>query len=184
MNAVVFAVSVIFGLMLAEQQVSARHERQLREQGAVEPPGDVYRALAIAYPAAFLGMAAEGIWRAAHASTGTGNGPAWAASGVVLFIASKALKYWAIRTLGDRWSFRVLVLPGRPLVTTGPYRYVDHPNYIAIVGELAGTALMVTAPVTGPLALLGFGAVLWRRWRFEREILAEVAKRAMPGGVD
>jgi methyltransferase len=95
----------------------------------------------------------------------------------VLFAASKALKYWAIRTLGDRWSFRVLILPGVPLVTAGPYRYVRHPNYIAVVGELVGTAMMVGARVTGPMMIALFGIALWARIRFEERALGRPAWR-------
>ena len=80
--------------------------------------------------------------------------PSWPVAGVLLFVASKALKYWAIRTLGERWTFRVLVQPGRPLVTTGPYRYVAHPNYIAVVGELVGAAMMLGARVSGPIMIV------------------------------
>jgi methyltransferase len=179
MNAVGFAVAVIFGLMLAENRVSRRHEHALRMAGALEPPGDVYRALAVAYPASFLLMGVEGIWRTAAAG-GTGTaaaGPSWAASGVVLFAASKALKYWAIRTLGDRWSFRVLVQPGRPLVTSGPYRYLAHPNYVGVVGELAGAAMMVGARISGPLALAVFAVLLRIRIRFEERALGDARAR-------
>ncbi len=128
------------------------------------PAGDVYVALALAYPAAFLLMGLEGALRASP------PGGLFAA-GVLLFVASKALKYWAIATLGDRWSFRVFVLPDLPLVTAGPYRYVGHPNYLGVLGELAGTAMMMDARFSGPVALAGFGVVLWRRVRFETEAL-------------
>ena len=165
-----FVTAVIVGLLLAELRVSRRHERLLRSAGAIEPPGDVYRALSVAYPAAFLVMAAEGAWRAA-AGPATAGGPSWAASGVVLFVASKALKYWAIRSLGERWTFRVLVQPGRPLVATGPYALIAHPNYVAVIGELVATAMMVGAPVTGPLSIAVFGLVLRRRVQFESGVL-------------
>ena len=102
---------------------------------------------------------------------GGATGPSWLASGLLLFAASKGLKYWAIRTLGDRWSFRVLTLPGVPLVTTGPYRYVAHPNYIAVAGELTGAAMMFGARVTGPIAMALFGLALWARVRFETRVL-------------
>ena len=169
-NVVVFVAATVIGFMLAEWRVSLRNERLLRAAGAVEPPGDVYRAMAVLYPASFVLMAIEGAWRAIALPAGAG-GPSWAASGVVLFAASKALKYWAIRSLGERWSFRVLVQPGRPLVATGPYAFVSHPNYIAVVGEIAATAMMVGASVSGPIMLLAFGAVLWRRIQFESGVL-------------
>ena len=161
---------IVVGLLLAEQRVSRRHETQLKERGAVAPPGDVYRAMAVVYPTAFVAMFAEGQWRAASlggAALPVDDGPAWFVSGAVLFVAAKALKYWAIAALGDRWTFRVIIEPGRPLVHIGPYRYLAHPNYVAVVGELVGVALMAGAVVTGPVASAAFGALLWRRVRFE-----------------
>ena len=187
MNTVAFVVAVVFGLMLAEQQVSTRHERQLKSEGAIVPDGDVYLALAVAYPVAFVLMGVEGAWRAVHetASVAPDAGPSWMASGVVLFGASKALKYWAIRSLGYRWSFRVMVLPGHPLVSSGPYRYVAHPNYIAVIGELVATAIMVGAKVSGPVMIAIFGLVLWARLRFENRVLADLRpKREREPGVD
>jgi methyltransferase len=167
-----FILALIIGLMLAETRVSYAHERRLRGRGAVMPDGDVYRALAVLYPAAFLLMGLEGIWRASHAPPATMlQGPSWFLSGLLMFVASKALKYWAIASLGDRWTFRVLVLPGAPLVTRGPYRYVAHPNYIAVVGELVGTAMMMGARVTGPVMTALFGIALFARVRFENRVL-------------
>jgi methyltransferase len=182
MNAIVFATAMIFGLMLAEMRVSRANEATLRAQGAIVPPGDVYTPLAWLYPAAFLVMGIEGAWRA-HAAGLTGwavfaapadGSPSWPAAGVLLFAAAKALKYWAIRTLGERWTFRVIVQPGKPLITTGPYRFVDHPNYIGVVGELVGAAMMLGARVFGPVMTIVFGIALWARLRFERRILREM----------
>lgn len=175
MNWVVLVTGVVFGFMLAELKVSNRHERNLRRIGAVQPPGDVYWAIATLYPAAFALMAVEGVWRARHVGgvVASPDGPAWAAAGVLLFAASKFLKYWAVRSLGDRWTFRVFILPGRSLVTAGPYRYVAHPNYIAVIGELVATAMMVAAKVLGPVSIAVFGVALWARVRFEARVLRE-----------
>jgi methyltransferase len=95
--------------------------------------------------------------------------------GAVLMAASKALKFWAITTLGQRWTFRVLVLPGAPLVVHGPYALVSHPNYIAVVGEMVSMAVLVHAPVSGPLATLLFGLLLRRRIRVENAALRHLA---------
>jgi methyltransferase len=172
---VAFLLSTVIGLLLAETRVSREHERRLRARGALLPDGDVYRALALLYPAAFLAMGAEGIWRAAHGLTlpFAESGPSWTASGVVLFVASKALKYWAIGALGERWTFRVYVEPQLPLVTSGPYRYIAHPNYVAVVGELVGAAMMFGALITGPIMFVLFGAALRARVRFETRVLRE-----------
>jgi methyltransferase len=181
-NVVAFVIAVVIGFLLAETRLSAAHERRLQASRAVRPDGDVYRALAIVYPASFLVMGIEGLWRAAYAPAMTAPGhPSWLAAGIVLFVASKALKYWAIHALGERWSFRVYVQPGQSLVTTGPYRYVAHPNYIAVMGEIASTAMMVGAIVAGPIAVVVFAIVLRARIRFENRVLAESrASRARP----
>ena len=175
MTTVAFLLSIVIGLLLAETRVSREHERRLRARGAFLPDGDVYRPLALLYPTAFLAMGLEGMWRAAqHLTTPLGEaGPSWTASGVVLFAASKALKYWAIGALRERWTFRVYIEPDLPLVTTGPYRYIAHPNYVAVVGELVGAAMMFGALVTGPIMFVLFGAALWARVRFETRVLRE-----------
>jgi methyltransferase len=179
------ALAVIVGFMLAEARVSRANARRLREAGAVQPPGDVYAALALLYPAAFLLMGLEGLWRASGtAHEAASGGPSWAASGVLLFAASKALKYWAIRALGHRWSFHVMVLPGEPLVTRGPYQYVAHPNYIAVVGELVGAAMMMEARVLGPIATIAFGLALRARIRFETRVLAPFRRGSARSSLD
>jgi methyltransferase len=169
-------LSVILGLMLAEARLASRNEAALRARGAIEPAGDVYRVMAILYPACFIVMGVEGYWRARSNLVGPLQDDGLVVSGVLLFAASKALKYWAIHALGPRWSFRVLVLPGVTLVSGGPYRYVAHPNYVAVVGELVGAAMMMSAWGTGPIALAAFGAALWARVRVERGALQDLGR--------
>jgi methyltransferase len=83
--------------------------------------------------------------------------------GLALLGCAKLLKFWVISTLRERWTFRVLVPPGAPLVTTGPYRFLHHPNYVAVVMELIAVAITLNAPVTGLLSVLLFGWILRRR---------------------
>ena len=150
--------------MLFEAGRSRRHEAILRARGAVEPAGDVYSWMQIAYPACFVAIVAESAFRQEPAG-------AAAAAGAVVFLFAKALKYWAIATLGQRWTFRVLVLPGEPLVTAGPYRWVRHPNYAGVAGELIGAALMAGSPVTGVIAFVAFGGMMLARIRVEERAL-------------
>ena len=151
-------------VMGGEALLSRVNEATLRKLGAIEPPGDVYRAMQWAYPSSFVAMAIEGAW--------WGPAPQEALlAGLAVLGVAKALKLWAISSLGMRWSFRVLVLPDRPLVVGGPYRFIRHPNYVAVVGELLGFSLIVWAPVTGLLALVGFGALMWRRIAIEDRAL-------------
>jgi methyltransferase len=158
------ALSAVLVMMLAELIRSRRNERELRRRGAVEPPGDVYRALAFGYPMMFVAMAVEG--------TLFGRGDDWLLiAGFMVFVAAKALKLWAIATLGLRWSYRVLVLPESPLVTTGPYAHLRHPNYLAVFGEIAGFAMMVGALWTGVGSLLLFRVLVRRRIAIEENAL-------------
>jgi methyltransferase len=151
---------VVFVPMLIEARRAARNERAQRSRGGIEPPGDVYSVMQIAYPAAFLVMIGEGFWR--HAQ---GEPAYWrmAILGLGLFAIGKALKWWAILSLGPAWTFRVIVVPGAPQVAGGPYAYLRHPNYVGVVLELAGIALASGARVSGPLATLAFGALMMMR---------------------
>ena len=151
-------------MMLLEAALSRHNERVLRARGAVEPADDVYAYMQIAYPLGFLLIAAEG---SLH-SVLSRDRLLW---GVAVFTLAKALKYWVIATLGSLWSFRVLVLPGQPLVRSGPYTYLRHPNYVAVLAEYVGVALMLSAPLAGLLATVGFGGLLWRRIQVEERAL-------------
>src|ERR1041384_1714750 len=158
------ALAAVIVMMLAELKRSRVNERLLRERGAVEPSGDVYRPLALVYPGLFVLMAAEG------ALTGPSSDVLLIA-GFAVFAAAKLLKLWAITTLGRRWSYRVLVLPSGPLVATGPYAYLRHPNYAAVFGEIGGFALMVHAPATGVIALIAFAVLVRKRIAVEENAL-------------
>jgi methyltransferase len=74
-------------------------------------------------------------------------------------------------SLGERWSFRVLVLPGAPLVARGAYRFLSHPNYIGVAGEIAGAALLMGGPRTGVLFTILFGWLMLRRIKVEERAL-------------
>jgi methyltransferase len=160
-----FSALVVFAAMIAEALVAARHDRALRAAGAIEPRGDVYRIMQTAYPACFAAALAEGAWR-------TVQPDALFAWGAAIFGAAKALKYWAIASLGSRWTFRVLVPPGSTPTRRGPYRWMAHPNYIGVAGELIGVAVAMHAIVTGPPLVAGFCVLMVRRTIVEEKALA------------
>jgi methyltransferase len=163
MRAAIVAI-VAFVPMIAEARRSRRHDRALRALGAFEPPGDVYQLMQVAYPGCFVAIAGEAWIR------DTPLGPSLVA-GACLFTAAKALKYWAIATLGTRWTFRVLVPPGQSLIAAGPYRLMRHPNYVGVAGEIVGAALIGAAPVAGAAAFLAFGSLMLMRIRVEERAL-------------
>ena len=158
------ALFAVLLIMAGESVLSRHNERVLRQRGAVEPADDVISVMRWAYPGCFVAMAIEGAW------AGPTSPPALSL-GLAIFGFAKALKMWAISTLGIRWTFRVLVLPGAPLVSRGPYALLRHPNYVAVIGEIVGFALLVWAPLTGVTSLVGFGALLYRRIRVEDRAL-------------
>jgi methyltransferase len=154
-------------IMAGEAVLSSFNERVLRARGAVEPEGDVIGLMRVAYPGAFIAMGVEGAL--------TGPAPQNVLmGGLALFGLAKALKVWAISALGSRWSYRVLVVPGEPLIRSGPYRFVSHPNYLAVVGEIASVAAIVWAPVTGILSTIGFGWLMIARIRIEDRALGRL----------
>jgi methyltransferase len=156
-------LAVVFVPMLVEARLAAANERAQRALGGIEPPDDVYRIMRVAYPAVFLAMIAEGAWRPGHEQL---------IVGAAIFVAAKLLKWSAILTLGPAWTFRVIVRPGVPLVTAGPYRWLRHPNYVAVVGELVGVALMSGAQVAGPVGTAFFFFLVLKRIRVEERALS------------
>ena len=160
----VTALAVVMVLMLGELWLSMRHERILLARGAFEPPDPVYSSMRLAYPGVFVAMGIEGMLSPPVPEP-------LLAAGIAVFVAGKAVKAWAIATLGERWTYKVLVLPGAPLITGGPYRFIRHPNYVGVVGELIGMALITGARVTGPLGVLFFSWLLLRRIRAEDRAL-------------
>ena len=87
---------------------------------------------------------------------------------LALTLGSQALRWWCIASLGRRWNTRVIVVPGLPLVTRGPYRWLRHPNYVAVVVEGFALPLVHTAWVTA-LGFTVLNAVLLARFRIPAE---------------
>ena len=164
MTIATISLVAILLMMLGELWVSRSNERWMLAQGAVASLDPVYVTMRWAYPVAFVAMAIEGVIVDPAISPSI-------LAGAVLLLLAKAIKFWAIGTLGRRWTYRVLVLPGAPLVSDGPYRLMRHPNYIGVVGELIAMGLLSGARITGPLAVLGFGWLLVRRIGAEERAL-------------
>ena len=159
---------LVFVPMLIEARRSSKNERIQRDRGGIEPRGDVYKMMQVAYPGAFVAMVAE---RARQ-----GGPPAeLVVAGLAVFMTAKALKWWAIASLDSFWTFRVIVVPGACLIARGPYTHLRHPNYLAVVGELAGVALMAGARVSGPIAILAFGLLIVKRINVEERAMKHFA---------
>lgn len=147
-----------------ELLLSARHVRRLAARGAIEFDRGHYPvlvALHALYPIALIG---EVLWLGARPNA---LWPLWLA----LWLGAHALRAAAMRSLGERWTTRIWVLPGAALVNTGPYRLLRHPNYAAVVAELLAGPLVFGAWRTAAVISLINALALGVRIRAENAAL-------------
>ncbi|AHY46233.1 hypothetical protein RradSPS_0950 [Rubrobacter radiotolerans] len=160
----VLAVLAVGLQRLLELRLSRRNERRLRARGAVEHGAGHYPVMVALHSLWLVSLLAEGLLRGPEA-------PAWWPLPLGLFLAAQILRYWSISSLGDRWTTRVLVPPDEPPVQRGPYRYLRHPNYVAVVTELAALPLVFGAFWTALIFSILNAALLYVRIRREEDAL-------------
>jgi methyltransferase len=149
--------------------VSQRHAAASLARGGAEAGQGHFPAMVALHFALIAGCWIEPI--AAHRTFI----PALAGPMIALVVAANALRWWCIAALGPRWSARVIVLPGEPLVTTGPYRWFAHPNYVAVIVEGAALPLAGSAWITATGFTVLNAALLTVRIRCETRALAVAA---------
>jgi methyltransferase len=152
--------SLVTAQRLAELWLSNRNTRRLLEQGAVEV-GRGHYPLIVAVHIAWLAT----LWWLAP-----GRPVIWPL--VMVFALLQLARVWVIRTLGPRWTTRIIVLPGAPLVRNGPYRFVNHPNYLIVALEIAVLPLVFGLWSVALIFTLLNAAVLAVRIRAENEALS------------
>lgn len=110
---------------LVEYWLAQRNTRRLLARGGVETGAEHYPVL--------VGL--HGAWLAGLWWWGFNRPPdlAW----LLVYVVLDGLRLWTLATLGERWTTRIIVLPGEPLVRRGPYRVFRHPNYALIAGQIA-----------------------------------------------
>ena len=153
-----------------ELVIAERNRRRLLARGAVEAGAGHYPSM-VALHAAWLVAAPAEVWLLDRPFL-----PWLAFPMLALFALATALRWWVIATLGERWTTRILVLPEAPLVTGGPYRFLRHPNYLAVVVELAALPLVHTAWLTALLASAANAALLAVRITVEERALAGASR--------
>lgn len=153
----------------AEVVVSKRNLEWSRAHGGYEVGFGHYPAMAVLHTAFLVGCLAEVI---------VFDRPFIPLLGWTMFaiiVAAQALRWWCIVTLGHQWNTRVVVIPGAPRVTSGPYRYFTHPNYVAVVAEGIALPLVHTAWVTALVFTVLNAVLLSTRIRVENAALARLA---------
>ncbi|TIX92472.1 isoprenylcysteine carboxylmethyltransferase family protein [Rhizobium sp. P44RR-XXIV] len=146
---------------LAELVYARRNTAALLARGAREYAGAHYPFM-VAMHAAWL----IGLWLLA---IGRPVDPLW----FILFMLLQGLRLWVLATLGERWTTRIIILPGAPLVTNGPYRFLSHPNYAIVVGEIAVLPLAFGMPLYAAIFSVLNGIILIIRIRAENACLKQ-----------
>ena len=122
---------------LAERLYALGNERRLLRAGGREIAPSIFRLMVPVYSAVFI----AGIFE--HLRSDRRPGAGWAIAMTLLFLLAKALKIWAVLQLREGWTMKVVIPPELRAVSSGPYRYIRHPNYVAVMVEI------VTLPLAG-----------------------------------
>ncbi len=158
---------------LLELRLSGRHLRSLLARGGVEAAPRHYRAMVVLH-ASFLAACPLEVWLLHRPFR-----PHLAAAMAILLLAAAALRAWAIGSLGERWTTRIVCVPGAPRVVAGPYRFLRHPNYLAVVVEMAALPLLHGAWLTAAVFSAANAAVLAVRIPAEERALQGSSLAAM-----
>jgi methyltransferase len=166
MTAAAVLLSLVTVGRLGELWLARRNTAALMARGAVEiAPGH--------YP---LIVALHTAWLVALWVYGAGQpvGPVWLAA----FLGLQVARVWVLSTLGARWTTRIIVIPGERLVAKGPYRFVNHPNYLVVIGEIAVLPLCLGLPWLALLFSLLNAVVLMVRIQAENAGLKQAHRDA------
>jgi len=162
--------SIILALVtlqrLGELVLSRANTRKLLARGAVEIGANHY-PLVVSVHAAWL--IALWIW---------GREQDVNLAALAAFVVLQGLRLWILATLGPRWTTRIIVLPGEPLVVAGPYQYLAHPNYAVVAGEIALLPLALHLPLLALVFTALNAAVLVIRIRTEARALSAIGGRS------
>ena len=154
---------------IGELRISSAHEARLRARGGREAAAGHFPLLVVVHSLYAVCLVAEVVGLRAHPGR---LWPVW----LTLCIAAQGLRWASMRALGDRWTVRIWVVPGEPLVTRGPYRFLRHPNYLAVMVELIAGPLVFgawrTAGLISALNLVALGI----RIPAERRALSEAGE--------
>ena len=148
---------------LSELALARRNTRRLLAMGAREYAPGHYPLIVAVHAGWLLTLWLLAIGRPVHVPL------------LILFLLLQVGRIWVLRTLGPRWTTRIIVLPGAPLVAAGPYRFVTHPNYLVVIGEIAVLPLVFGLWKAAVLFTILNALVLAVRIRAENRALAAVA---------
>ena len=147
---------------LGELVIARANTRKLLGRGAIEVGANHYPLVVLVHAAWLIAL---WIW---------GRDQDVNLVALAAFAVLQGLRLWVLATLGSRWTTRIIVLPGEPLVASGPYRYLSHPNYAVVAGEIALLPLALHLPLLALVFTVLNAAVLVIRVRAEARGLSVV----------
>ena len=165
----VILVVAVAALRLMELKTSRRNIAALKAKGGVEKGASLYPWMVAVHTGFLLSCVLE-VWLVDRPWI-----PWLGASMSLVFAAGMTLRHWTIRTLGALWSTRVVYVAADPLVASGPFRWLRHPNYVGVVLEIFSLPLIHTAWLTAVVFSAANAVVVYRRIRIENEVLASRA---------
>lgn len=160
---------------VSELVLARRNAKRATERGGVEHGAGHYPLIVGLHVVWFVAFNVESLLGYhVDGTVGTwGLWPVW----LGMFVLAQILRYWAISSLGDAWNTRIIIIPGARMVRGGPYRYMAHPNYGAVILEFISVPLLVSAPLTAVAGTLANLAILrFVRIPAEEKALAEMEK--------
>jgi methyltransferase len=164
-------------LRLVEMRISRQHQKEMALRGAAKVEEPKFRWMVLLHTAVLIGAALEVVFLRRPFL------PWLAAPMFILFLAANALRWWVIRSLGEHWNVQVVDSTCLGVVTSGPFRYVRHPNYAAVFSELLALPLIHTAWITAIAgAIAHIGVLAQRLSTEERVLLANPDYRAAMSG--
>ena len=165
----VLLIAAVAGERVAELVVSNRNLAWSRTRGGIEFGAGHYPVMVVLHTGLLVGCLAEVIFLHRPFLPALG----WPMLAIV--VAAQALRGWCITTLGRQWNTRVVVVPGAPRVSGGPYRLIPHPNYVAVIAEGVALPLVHTAWITALVFTVLNAALLTTRITTENNALARLA---------
>jgi len=170
-------VGAVGACRLIELRLSKRHQRALVAGGAPVLPERIFPAMVALHTGILIAAVLETLLAARPFAA------ALAIPMVALVVLANALRFWVIATLGEHWNVRVVPSLSRGVVTSGPYRWIRHPNYVAVFVELTALPLVHGAYLTAIAGALLHAAILHRRIELEESVLMadEAYRRAFAG---
>ena len=157
----------VAALRIFELRVSRRNQLRLLAQGAVKVPRPPFRWVVMVHTGVLIGAALEVV------SLHRPFIPALAACMFAAFLASNLLRLWVVRTMGQHWNVQVMNSTSLGIITSGPFRFVRHPNYAAVFVEVFSLPLIHTAWLTALFGSLGYAAAISQRIAVEEGVLMQ-----------